>query len=1013
MRAPEDIPRRRRGRGSGRGRVILLVTAAVLFVLFTSLRGLAGFYTDYLWFDSLDLTQVWTGVLWSKVFLGAVFTLLFFVVCFISLTIADRIAPKFRATGPEDDLLNRYHEVVDRRAGLVRGGISLLFGLVAGVGVSAQWNEWILFRNGGDFGREDATFGQDVGFYVFKLPFITAVIDWAFASLVIILLITVVAHYLNGGIRLQSPFQRVTPQVKAHLSVLLALLALIKAVDYWFARYELTFSSRGVVNGATYTDVHAQLPATNLLLLISLLSCALFIVNIWRRGWVLPVVAVGLWGFVAIVAGALYPTFIQRVRVEPQESSREAEYIGNNIAATRDALGLADVEVQEFNYNGYDGDVEQAAPAVQENEASLRNVRLLDPKVVLPTYQNLQAARGYYRFNELDVDRYQIEAPTGETAETEVVLGNRDLNLGDLPQQSWEGRHIAYTHGYGVALSAANATTVTGQPDFLLRDVPVSENERLAASIPDLTRPQLYFGENLSNYAIVGTTREEVDYLDESGATIPYKYTGSGGVEINSWMRQAAFFLRFNFEWNLLFSDFITSESRILYIRDVRERFEETAPFLKFDADPYPVVVDGRVVYMIDAFTTSDRYPNAERADTTGLSTESGLAGERFDYVRNSVKGVLDAYEGSVKLYVVDPEDPIANAYAKAFPDLFDDADEIDPALRDHFRYPEDLFRVQTNMWGSYHIDDPQSFYEGSNGWAVAQDPGTAVTTGAGQQTQTTTQSGQPVRTLAPRINPVYVIGKLPDEQNEEFMMLRSFVQVSDDDRLRQLTAFMVARSDPDEYGKLVVYQMPSDRLPNGPGLVNSVIQQNQVVSQQISLLNREGSRVSYGDLILVPINDTILYVRPLYLSSEGATPVPELKQVIVVWGGDVVMRPTLREAIQEMFPGVDISTFEQPGERQEAPTTEGGTGESPTTTTTTPPSPVPTPPSTGEPTQDPAQLLAEASQLFEEAQTAAGTGDFATYGTKLGQAIAKVEQAQRMLAATSTTTTTEPQAEA
>jgi hypothetical protein len=1011
MRAPEDIPRRRRGRVSGRGRVILLVSAVVLFVLFTSLRGVAGFYTDYLWFDSLDLTQVWTGVLWSKILLGAFFTAVFFLVCFVNLTIADRIAPKFRATGPEEDLLNRYHEVVDRRAGLVRGGVSLLFGLVAGVGVSAQWNQWILFRNGGDFGTTDATFGRDVGFYVFKLPFITAVIDWAFASLIIILLITMVAHYLNGGIRLQSPFQRVTPQVKAHLSVLLALLALIKAVDYWFGRFELTFSTRGVVDGATYTDVNAQLPATNLLLLISLLSCALFIVNIWRRGWVLPVVAVGLWGLVAIVAGALYPTFIQRVRVEPQESTREAEYIDNNINATRDALGLNDVEVKPFEYSS---DREETVDAINENEPTIRNIRLLDPKIVLPTYQNLQAIRGYYRFNELDIDRYKIQGVAGQDApETEVVLGNRDLNQGDLPQQSWEGRHISYTHGYATALSPANATNLTGQPDFLLRDVPVSIDPRLDSSIREITRPQLYFGENLSSYSIVGTTQDEVDYLDQFGATVPYRYQGTGGVQISSWLRQAAFFLRFNFEWNLLFSDYITPESRIMYVRDVRERFETTAPFLKFDADPYPVVENGRIVYMIDAYTTSDKYPNAQRADTSGLDNSSGLAGERFDYARNSIKGVLDAYEGTVKLYIVDPDDPIARAYAKAFPDLFEDASQMDPALREHYRYPEDLFRVQTNMWGSYHITDPQSFYEGSNGWAVAQDPGTSVTTGtSATQTQTTTPSGQPVRTLAQRINPVYVIGRLPDEQREGFMILRSFVPVSDDDSKKQLTAFMVAKSDPDEYGKLQVYEMPSDNLPNGPGLVNSVIQQNQVVSRQISLLNQQGSKVSYGDLILVPINQTILYVRPLYVSSEGQTPVPELKQVIVVWGSEVIMRPTLREAITELFPGVDIDTLEQQGTRPTLPDDLGdGNGESTTTTTTTPPPS--TPPPTGEPSDDASVLLAQASQLFTEAQDALTRGDLGTYQAKVNEAIALIERAQLSLAATSTTSTTEPQSEA
>jgi uncharacterized membrane protein (UPF0182 family) len=1009
MRAPEDVPRRRRGRGSGRGRVILLVTAAVLFVLFTSLRGVAGFYTDYLWFDSIDLTQVWSGVLWSKVFLGAFFTLLFFVFCFVNLTIADRLAPKFRATGPEDDLLNRYHEMVDRRAGLLRGSVSLLFGLVAGVGVSAQWNEWILFRNGGDFGTKDATFGMDVGFYVFKLPFITAVIDWAFASVVIVLLITVVAHYLNGGIRLQSPFQRVTPQVKAHLSVLLALLALIKAVDYWFGRYELTFSTRGYVDGATYTDVHAQLPATNLLLLISLLSCALFIVNIWRRGWVLPVVAVGLWGLVAIVAGALYPTFIQRVRVEPQESTRESEYIGNNINATREALGMDNVEVQQFDYSA---DRDDAVQAVQDNKPTIRNIRLLDPKVVLPTYQNLQAIRGYYRFNELDVDRYQIAAATGEDPEqTEVVLGNRDLNQSDLPQQSWEGRHINYTHGYATALSPANATTLTGQPDFLLRDVPTDIDPRLQASVPEIDRPQLYFGENLNSYAVVGTKRQEVDYLDQNGATIPYAYQGTGGVQISSWVRQAAFFLRFNFEWNLLFSDYITPQSRILYIRDVRERFETAAPFLKFDADPYPVVENGHIVYMIDGYTTSDRYPNAQRADTSGLAADSGLAGHRFDYIRNSVKGVLDAYDGTVKFYIVDPDDPIVNAYAKAFPDMFDDVSQMDPALRAHWRYPEDQFRVQTNMWGSYHITDPQSFYEKSNGWNVAQDPGTSVTTSASSaQTQTTTPTGQQVRTLAPRINPVYVIGRLPGEDKEGFMMLRSFVPVSDDDTKKQLTAFMVAKSDPDDYGKLVVYEMPSDNPPNGPGVVNSVIQQNTSVSRQISLLNTQGSKVSYGDLILVPINQTFLYVRPLYLSSEG-TPVPELKAVVVVWNSEVVIAPSLREAIEQMFPGVSADTLEQPGERTLPNPDDVGTTPGTSTTTTTAPSTSTT--SSGEPSSnDPSQLLAQASQLFTQAQAALTAGDLGTYQSKVNQAIALVDQAQQLLAV-STTTTTEEQADA
>jgi uncharacterized membrane protein (UPF0182 family) len=1013
MRAPDDMPRRRfRGTGvPGRGRVILLVAAAVLFVLLMSLRGLARFYTDYLWFDSLGLSQVWSGILGTKWALGVAFTLVFAVMCFASLTVADRIAPKFRPAGPEDDLLTRYHQVVDRRAGWVRLGVSLFFGVIAGAGVSAQWNQWILFRNGGDFGVRDRTFDTDIGFYVFKLPFITTVIDWFFASLVIILLITAVAHYLNGGIRMQAPFQRVTPQVKAHLSVLLALLALVKAVDYWFGRYELTYSTRGVVDGATYTEVKAQLPATYLLLLISLLSCALFIVNIWRRGWVLPVVAVGLWGFVQIIAGAAYPTFIQRVVVEPQESDREQAYIEHNIEATRQALGLENVETEPFSYSA-DRDVGKRAAEL--NRETIRNIRLLDPKVVAPTYQNLQSLRTFYQFNDLDVDRYQIRRSDGTFTTTQVVLANRDLNVSGIPQPSWEGRHIAYTHGYGLAMAAANATTESGSPDFIVKDVPTRINTDEIQL--DINQPQIYFGERLSGYSIVGTTRDEVDYLAEDGTLVTNPYTGRGGVSLDSPIRRAAFFLRFNFEWNLLLSDFVTSDSRILYLRDVRERVQEVAPFLQFDADPYPVVMGGHIVYLIDAYTTTDRYPNAQRADASGLPRGSGLEGHRFNYVRNSVKAVVDAYDGTVKLYVVDPEDPIIKAYDKAFPDLFEPVDAMPSELRDHWRYPEDLFRVQTNMWGQYHITDPRSFYDKTNGWAVAQDPGTAVATGTPAQNQpaVTTPTGQFARTLAPRIEPYYLLMRLPGEQQESFLMLRPFVPYSEDDSKRQLTAFMVGKSDPDDYGKLVVYEMPSGQLPDGPAVVNARIQADTEVSRQISLLDQKGSTVTYGDLLLIPIDNTILYVRPLYVSSQGSTEVRELKAVIAVYGSQVVMRPTLREALVDLL-GIEAETFERqvgveltPGGQGEPAPPGGGT-----TTTTTPGA---SPPA-GEP-GDVAALLADAERLFREADDAlrsGGASGLATYQEKVTQAAEKVRQAQQQLGATTTTTTstTQPQAEA
>jgi uncharacterized membrane protein (UPF0182 family) len=1008
VRTPTDMPRRRRG--SGRGRIVLIVGALVLFVLFMSLRGLAGFYTDYLWFDSLDLTDVWSGILWSKVALGAIFTGIFFALCFVSLTIADRVAPAFRPSGPEDELLKRYHQAIGRRAGLVRAAVSLLFGLIAGVGVSAQWNEWILFRNGGDFGIDDATFGTDVGFYVFKLPFYSAVVDWLFASTVIILLITVVAHYLNGGIRLQAPFQRVTPQVKAHLSVLLALLALVKAVDYWLQRYELTFSTRGAVDGATYTDVNAQLPAIYLLLLISLLSCGLFIANIWRRGWVLPVVAVGLWGFVSIVVGIAYPAFIQRFQVEPEESTQEAPYIDNNILATRQALGMNEVEVRPFEYST---DPSDARAAIQDDPGNVRNIRLLDPKVVTPTYQADQALRGFYQFNDLDVDRYPIRTPTGDIADTQVVLSNRDLNLEGIPQQSWEGRHLAYTHGYGLALSPANATTPQGRPDYLIKDIPVSvDEERIEVPVD---QPQVYFSENLSGYSIVNTTRDEVDFVDPSGATVPFRYDGSGGVPLDSFARRAAFAARFG-DWNIFISDFVTEDSRIMYVRDVRERVEAVAPFLSFDGDPYPVVTQGgEIVYIVDGYTTSDDYPNAQRVDNSGISADSGL-NRSFNYVRNSIKAVVDAYDGTVKLYVIDPDDPIAAAYQKAFPDLMVDGDQLPQDLRDHLRYPEDLFRVQTNMWGRYHITDSSSFYEQTNAWAVAQNPGVDVSSGAAPAPTTTLATGQVLRARQARIEPYYLLMTPPGDTEESFLMLRSYVPYSDDDSRANLSAFMIGKSDADQYGKLVVYEMPSDESIAGPNIVASQIAANEEVSQRITLLDQQGSRVQFGDLILVPLGDTLLYVRPLYVTAQGQTPVPELKNVIVVFGQTVVMRPTLREALQELF-DITPETFEQqtgvvvtPGGE---PGGTDGTSTSSTSTTTTAPG---TPPVTGEPGQQLTvdQLLTLADDLFAEADVALRTGDLATYQRNIDEAADLVSRARQQLEAEAETTAgAEPTGEA
>ncbi|HZA87994.1 MAG TPA: UPF0182 family protein, partial [Acidimicrobiales bacterium] len=513
---------------------------------------------------------------------------------------ADRIAPPFRLSGPEDELLERYHDVVDARMPWLRVIISALLAIIAGSGVSSEWNSWVLFTNGGDFGIEDPQFHNDVGFYVFKLPFLSFVVDWLFASLLIVIIVTAVAHYLNGGIRVQPPSPRVTPQVKAHLSVLLAVLALVKTADYWLQRFELTVSTRGVVDGASYTDVNAQLPALNLLVLISLCAAGLFVFNIFRRGWTLPVLAVGLWMFVAIAAGGIYPQFVQWARVGPNESARERPYIERNIEATTAAMGLDKVTTQRFTPKETPEEVELAG-----SEQTVRNIRLWDPSARLSgqTFEQLQRIRNYYNINDVDVDRYMID---GEP--TQVNIGARTINPDGVPGESWEAEHLAYTHGYGVVMAPSNAAE-GNEPRFVIDDIPA----QITGDGLELEQNGIYFGEDLGGYIVVNTNRDEIDYQDEEETRVT-SYRGDDGVEANSLLRRAAFALRFG-DINPLISDFMNDDSRVVYVRDVVERVTKLAPFLDADNDPYPVVVDKGVRWVVDLYTTTSRYPYAQRAD--------------------------------------------------------------------------------------------------------------------------------------------------------------------------------------------------------------------------------------------------------------------------------------------------------------------------------------------------------------------------------------------------------------
>ncbi len=1017
--------------------MILALSIVALIILIVSLRGIAGFYTDYLWFDSLGFSSVWKRVLLTKMALAGIFMLFTFLLLWGNLYIADRIAPQSRPEGPEEALVSRYHEAIGSRSGLIRIAVSALFALFLGIGTGGQWQDWILFRNRQDFGIKDPQFNTDIGFYVFQLPFIQFLINWLFTAFIVVLVITSIGHYLNGGIRVNTAGRRVTAPVKVHISVLLAILALIKAADYWFQRYSLNFSGRGIVDGASYTDVNAKLPAIKLLILISLAAAILLIINIWRRGWVLPVVSVGLWAFVAIAIGSIYPAIFQRFVVEPSESSRESEYIEKNIEATRQAYGLqvssgagteGNIEERTFTPNVEDG---LTLDILELNASTLENLRLLDPGVVPPTYQALEVEREQFRFsNDLDVDRYEVDGDIRT-----VVIAARELNL-DGVNSGWENQHVSFTHGYGIALAPANTTTAQGEPDFVIGGLPTEVNsERINV---ELNQPRIYVGEELESYAIVNTDRCEIDFAltgsenidnstetaettcdgsDGSGENLLFRYDGDDGVKAGGFFRRIAFALRFG-DLNPIFSGLINNDSKFLYNRDVSDRAKELAPFLEYDSDSYPVIVDGRIKFILDAYTTSDRYPYSQSADDNSVPFSSGLS-DRFNYVRNSVKVVIDAYNGDVTFYVIDESDPIIQAYMKAFPDLLtlafpsNTSDEGMPeAIAEHLRYPEDLFKVQTNMWGRYHLDDANDFYEAAGAWVVSLDPGDDLDNAP---TAIISESGFVTFASGKRMDPYYVQMQLPGETSQEFVLLRPFVPRSSDDSRQQLEAFMVAQTDEQGESRLVAYTVPGLKV-DGPVIANRSMLADPEVAETTTLLGQRGSGVKLGNMLLVPLDggenaDALLYLRPLYVEASGSQ--PAVQQVIAAYGESVRICATV-----ELVLGALLIPESEVGDNCEnvTPVSLSGTSSGSSTqeedeTPAQPASPSEeTPDETPEeetPTETPEetstaeqvqQLLTQALQAFLAADEALEEGNLGEYQELINEGQNYVDQANDLL---------------
>ena len=997
-----DVPRRPIGL-----RGWLIGAAVVLVIFFLSARGLARFYTDYLWFKEVGFSGAWRRLLSAKFAPALIFSTIFFVIMLTNLIVADRLAPRYRSTaGPEDEIIERYRTYVAPYSGRLRVLVSLFFALVMGGGVSAEWRSWILFSNAVDVpGPGDPQFHKNIGFYLFRLPFIQFAVGWTFAALLVVLIVTAVFHYLNGGIRLQSPWQRVTPQVKVHLSVILALMALTKTAQYFYARYELVFSTRGFVDGASYTDVKAQLPALNLLMIISICAAGLFIANIFRKGWVFPIIAVGLWGFISLVVGTIYPAVVQRFSVQPNELTKESEYIERNIQATRTAFGIDDVTVKDF---AYDTTLDPAA--VDANIETLDNARLWGPSELGQVVRATQEIQTFYKFDDVDVERYSV----GDN-EPPALIAPRELDASNIPDKTWTNRHLVYTAGCGAIVALGNEQR-EGEPNYLLQDIPPAG--QLASQ---LDQPRVYFGEGSSGYVVVDSKLAEQGCTEE-GDTEAEPYEGEAGVSTSSFLRKAAFGLRFN-DWNLVFSGQLTGESRILYNRDISERVRTAAPFLRFDADPYPVVIGGNLLWVVDAYTTSNHYPYSQSLHPSNLPEGSGLDTD-FNYVRNSVKATVDAYDGTIHFYVVDKTDPMIQVYQSAFPDLFDDTSQMPEGLREHWRYPEDLFRAQTEHYTSYHMTNPSDFFRKRTLWDIAPAPDEGAAA-AQLTTQTTTANDTELAATLTPVEPLYLTMQLPGEENQEFVLQRPFVPRA---KPNQLSAFMYARTDGDNYGKLVVYQIPANEIVPSPNRAASLVTSEPVIRSQVNLL-RAGAPtasqppVDLGALQLIPIDDSIVYLQSIYVKGTGSGNFPRLRFVAVTYGEDAALVDyqqaardrflTIEDAVKALVTGQtpDETDIENPDEEtppDTTPTTEGTTPPTGETPTTQPPLPDSIP-----------ELLAEADAEFAAADVAlreGGPGALAEYQTHIERAREAVARANQLSAqaasgapTTTTTTITEP----
>ena len=926
-------------------------TLAALLLAFLALAAVGSvsrFYTDLLWFREIDKTALFWGMLRTKAFIGLLAGLGTAAIVGVNLWVVERLAPRYGLTVVARPQVERARAVLSPYLRPLRIGIAAFLGLVVGLQASGLWQTFLLWRNRVSFGQRDALFHRDVSFYMFELPFLRSVFGWLFTTLVLTTLLVAAGHYVLGGIRPQAETNRVAAQAQSHLSVLLGLIVALKAWGYWLDKYQLLFSPRGVVAGASYTDVKAQLPALEFLFWVALICALMFFVGARRGGLLIPLISIVLLVGVSLIMGGIIPAIFQRFRVEPQELVREKPYIEHNIDATRKSFNLSGVKTKQFPASD-----NLTAQGLDANRPTLDNIRLWDPEVLRPGVRNLQAIAQYYNFTDVDVDRY----PIGDN-QRQVMISVRDVDPNGLAEsaRTWQNLHLAYTHGYGMVAVQVNTADQGGQPDFIVKGFN-PENPAIRVD-----QPRVYFGEpppNAPEFVVANSAQGEYDAPSLSGETNKlFSYEGQGGVQLSDLGRRLAFAVRFR-DINLLISGNVKSDSRLMFNRDVRDRVEKAAPFLQWDGDPYAVVVDGKLKYIRDGYTTSSNYPYAQRIDLADAARRNEIGSRGVEgignYIRNSVKAVVDAYTGEVTLYAFDEQDPVLATWRKAFPNLFRPASEIPESLRSHLRYPEDLFSIQTWIYASYHIGNPDDFYSKEDFWALPDDRAGEI--------RRQEDTGGLAAANSVKARPYYLLTKLPKGTSPEFVLVMPFTPNGKEN----MVSYLAAQSDKGAYGNLTLFSLDRSRTILGPTQVNARILATPSISSDLSLLNQQGSRVILSNLLVVPVDESLLYVQPIFVQGSAPNSFPLLQRVAVFYNNQVGYADNLEDAIREVVGG------QQPTQ----PPAEDGAGQ-----------PTPTP---GSGNSDVQSLLRQANTEYQQAQAALKDGDLAEYQshiTRMGQLI-------------------------